>query len=302
MEKESVRSYANFGLGRSYRQILHALRSRASADRIMGQLFDQVRRDERRMEERLGRPISGIRILEIGPGQGMERARYFGSKNTLLGMDLDVLPTGMDVGGYYDLYKKNGLGRLVKTLGRRMILAEANTKAWRRATGIDNLRYPEFIHGDICAMVPGKSSFDMVMSWSVFEHLPDPKAAVKNVIEALKPGGIFYISIHLYTANNGHHDIRAFTGDEDTLPLWGHLRPSTKAQINPSAYLNEWRLSQYRDMFRELAPGHGEFLECFDNPQRYGPMLKGALRDELAQYTEEELTAVDVAFVWKKPG
>jgi hypothetical protein len=31
----------------------------------------------------------------------MERASYFGSKNTVLGMDLDVLPTGKDLGGYY---------------------------------------------------------------------------------------------------------------------------------------------------------------------------------------------------------
>lgn len=60
-----------------------------------------MRRDERRMAKRLGRPLSGLRLLEIGPGQGMERASYFGSKNTVLGMDLDVLPTGMDLGGYY---------------------------------------------------------------------------------------------------------------------------------------------------------------------------------------------------------
>jgi SAM-dependent methyltransferase len=116
----------------------------------------------------------------------------------------------------------------------------------------------------------------------VFEHLPDPEAALKNVTEALKPGGVFYISIHLYTANNGSSRYPAFTGDEDSLPLWGHLRPSTKDQIHPSAYLNEWRRSQYRDLFRELAPGHSGFLERFDVPERYGPMLTGALREELS--------------------
>jgi hypothetical protein len=54
-------------------------------------------------------------------------------------------------------------------------------------------------------------------------------------------------------------------------------------------------------MFAELAPGHTEYLEKYDNPERYGPLLKGAIKEELADYTEEELVTVDAAYLWKKP-
>jgi hypothetical protein len=53
-----------------------------------------------------------------------------------------------------------------------VILGTANTKGWQRATAIDKLRYPGFIHGDMCAMLPGKSSFDIVMSWSCSSICP----------------------------------------------------------------------------------------------------------------------------------
>jgi len=122
-----------------------------------------------------------------------------------------------------------------------------------------------------------------------------------NVISALLPGGIFYLSLHLYTSNNGHHDIRAFTGHEHELPLWGHLRPSTRASIEPSSYLNEWRLAQWQALFSELTPGHTEFLETYEHPETYGPQLTGALKQELSQYSEQELLTVEAIYLWQKP-
>ena len=302
MEKpQPSKTYATFGLARSYQQLAHALRLRKSAERNMSILFEVVRRDEGRMVTKMGRPLENMKFLEIGPGQGMERASYFGVKNTVLGMDLDVIPQGMNVDSYMQMIKENGLGRFAKTVGRKVILGGANAKAWAKAIGINSLKYPTVIHGDICKTVPEQNAFDVVMSWSVFEHLPDPKQALMNVIDALKPGGIFYISIHLYTSNSGHHDIRAFTGNEDELPLWAHLRPSTKDQIDPSSYLNEWRLSQWRQLFSEITPNHDEYLESYEHPERYGPQLTGSLQQELSQYTREELLTVEAIYSWKKP-
>jgi SAM-dependent methyltransferase len=140
----------------------------------------------------------------------------------------------------------------------------------------------------------------MVMSWSVFEHLPDPKKALENVIRLLKPGGLFFISIHLFTSNNGHHDIRAFTGQEDQLPLWGHLRPATQDQIEPSSYLNQWRIAQWRELFNNIAPGHDEYLEEYDKREKYSPRMTKELRSELRDYSDEELYNVDLVYVWRK--
>jgi SAM-dependent methyltransferase len=295
------KSYANFGWQRSLSQIQSALRGRQYVDDSMQVLLDWVREAEERMADCLGHSIRGLRILEIGPGQGMERAYYFGRSNEVVALDLDVIPYGFDPKGYWHMWRNNGLGRVAKTIGRSLIIGRANRAAWMKTIGVDRLQPPKFIHGDICSDVPEHSAFNVVMTWSVFEHLPDPRQALENVIAALKPGGIFYISLHLFTSNNGHHDIRAFTGREDELPLWAHLRPEQKHHIDPSSYLNEWRLSQWRSLLAELAPGHREILEKFEHESRYGSQLTGQLAAELRDYTHEELLTVNAVYIWRKP-
>lgn len=114
--------------------------------------------------------------------------------------------------------------------------------AWEKALGITNLPNPTFSQGDICHAIPKSEAYDIVVSWSTFEHLSAPKIALQNAIRPLRPGGVLYIGIHLYTSNSGPHDLRAFTGFP--LPFWAHLRASTSHSIQPSSYLNEWRLSR----------------------------------------------------------
>jgi hypothetical protein len=101
---------------------------------------------------------------------------------------------------------------------------------------------PTFIQGYICHAIPKSEAYDIVVSWSTFEHFSEPKIALQNAIRSLRPVRVLYIGIHLYTSNSGHHDLRAFTGFP--LPFWAHLRASTSHLILPSSYLNEWRLSR----------------------------------------------------------
>lgn len=295
------KSYATFGLGRSWRQLAHALHSRSQANESMSILLDKVRQHERRMEQTLGSPIKNLRILEIGPGQGLERARYFGLKNEVIGLDLDVIPQGLDLAGYLRLIRSNGLGRFAKTVGRKVVIGGANARALATAIGTDALPSPRLIHGDICQAPLDVGSFDVVMSWSVFEHLPLPREALANIIGLLNPGGILYISLHLYTSCNGHHDIRAFTGHEDEIPPWAHLRPKQRDLVNPSSYLNEWRLSQWRELFSEMAPGASEYLESSFCREGYASKMTSQLRKDLSDFTDEELYTVDVIYAWKKP-
>ncbi len=298
---EVGKTYATFGFRRSLRQVRHALKSRRRADRNAAFMYKLIREAESRMEAQLGRPVAGLRMLEIGPGQGLDRARYFGLKNEVIGMDLDVIPVRFDLRTFVQTARTNGLGRVVKTVGRRLLVGKVNEKAWARAVGAAEFRDPQMIYGDIGKQVPERDGFDAVASWSVFEHLPDPRQSLQNVIGALSPSGIFYISIHLYTANNGHHDIRAFTGNADQLPLWAHLRESTAGAVKSSAYLNEWRLGQWRELFSELAPDHAEYLETFQTRDRLGPQMTDALRHELADYSDDELYSVNVVYAWRKP-
>jgi SAM-dependent methyltransferase len=297
----TTKSYADFGLARSWRQLVHAFGDRRHAEENMGLLYEMLQTHEARIAAKLGRPVEGLRILEIGPGQGMERGRYFGLKNEVTGIDLDVIPQGFEPGSYWRMLRKNGAGRFAKTIGRKLILAPANAAAWEKTVGQGKMRPPQVVHGDICGTPPDFGQFDLIMSWSVFEHLPEPQTALDNVVNLLRPGGVFYLSLHLYTSHNGHHDIRAFTGQEETLPLWGHLRPSTCHLINPSSYLNEWRLDKWRALFQSIDPAPDEFLERYDSAENFASQLTAEEMADLEGYTEEELQTVDVIYLWKKP-
>ena len=296
-----TKSYAIFGLQRSFRQVLHALRCRRNSAKDLLLSFRRLLEQEQLIAQRLGKPLRHLKILEVGPGQSRERAHYFGIYNDVTAIDSDVIPYSLDLVGYLRMIKENGLGRFVKTLGRRLVLGRVYRAGWTKVVGSDEMREPHVVHGDICTRQPPKEAFDVVMSWSVMEHLADPESALRHMVRALRPGGVLFVSIHLYTCNSGHHDIRAFTGQEDTLPLWGHLRSSTQHLVTASAFLNRWRLSEWRALFSLATPGCEERLETYDNSERYGSLMTNALRHELSEYRDEELFTVDAIYVWKKP-
>lgn len=298
-------SYADFSIGRALQQLRHLVGT--DREKSAKTHLRQVQLDDERLAKALAvDKVEGKKILEIGPGQSMERAHYFGISNEVTGIDLDVIPAGWEIGAYLDMWRTNGFGRFAKTLGRNALISPWERRAWVRATGANKFHKPLMHYDDFCSAsisdrVPGFGTYDAVSTWSVFEHLPDPRTSVQNMIDALKPGGAFYMSVHLYTSNNGHHDMRAFTGKGDELPLWGHLREQHKDGIYPSAYLNEVRLEEWRALFTELAPGYTEYLDQYEHPEEYGPLLTPELREELADYTMDELLTVNAVYVWRKP-
>jgi len=77
-----------------------------------------------------------------------------------------------------------------------------------------------FLDDDICNSKLQPSSFDVVCSWEVLEHLHDPEAAFKSIYNLLKDDGI---SIHEYNpfyCLNGGHSLCTLDF------LWGHTRLS----------------------------------------------------------------------------
>lgn len=298
-------SYADFSLSRSLQQLRFLLTQDKEAG--ANHLLKWVKLDEKRLAQALqAEAVKGRKILEIGPGQNMERAWYYGKDNQVVGVDLDVVPVGLDIGGYWQMIRQNGLGRFAKTVGRNLLINPKQSRAWAKAINVSAPVAPQMYYDDFCSpqigdRVPGFGTYDAVISWSVFEHLSDPKTSLENVVKALKPGGALLISLHLYTSNNGHHDIRSFTGKADQLPLWGHLRPKHRDSIQPSAYLNEWRIDQWREIFNQLTPGYTEYLDQYEHPEVYGPKITGQLKEELSDYSEDELLTVNLVYTWRKP-
>ncbi len=56
-------------------------------------------------------------------------------------------------------------------------------------------RVAKLIQGSVCQMPYGDAEFDLVVCFSVFEHLHDYKKALTEVVRVLKPGGQFLLGM-----------------------------------------------------------------------------------------------------------
>lgn len=300
-ESQSTRSYASFGLRRSATQVVGLVRNDPASEGGLEALRESVDRDVERIERQLGRPLVEQRILEIGPGQGLERAHYLGLSNTVESLDIDMATVGIDPRGWLRMWRTNGPGRVVKSIGRELLVARRMRRRWVRLVGGDQYVYPTRHHGDIAEWSAGDAPFDVVVSWSVFEHVRDPRAAVLSMLRAVRPDGVVMVSIHNYTSFNGHHDIRSFSGSDDERLMWGHLRPSVASFVEPSAYLNELQLDDWRALFDELLPGHDEYVDRATENAEHERLLDGEIGEELSDYDRDDLLTVNIQFVGKRP-
>lgn len=298
---DAKQTYSGFGVRRSLSQLAGVIRNDPADPEAVSSLQEWVAEDVERIEIHLGHELKDQRILEIGPGQGLERAHYLGLHNTVEALDMDAAAIGFDPNGWLAIWRTNGTGRMVKTIGREALVAHRLRRRWVDAVGGDEFILPVRHQGDICTWSNEGDPFDVAVSWSVFEHVADPRQALLATMRALRPGGVVMISIHNYTSFNGHHDIRSFSGSTDERLLWGHLRPSTSSFIEPSAYLNEWRLADWRALFDEVLPGHDEFLGNPEDLAKFEQALDGPIGDELTDYEREELLAVNIVYVGRRP-
>jgi SAM-dependent methyltransferase len=200
---------------------------------------------------------------------------------------------------YLLMFRRNGIGRLIKTAGRRMLLVDRTRRnAWARAVGTTRFRDPTMMQGNVCADPLPQEAFDLAMSWSVFEHLCDPTAAMRNVWRALRPGGVFYIGIHLYTATNGHHDFRHSATGDGALPPLGDHDVDALTQLALRGILDDL-VPEYKGVTLDDS-AVGELLDkSADRPWK--GLLTSELRAELLPYHDEELVSVDAFYVGKKP-
>lgn len=222
----------------------------------------------------------------VGPGQLLREARYFALENEITCVDLDVSPKGVDVFAYSKMLRANEPGRVIKAVGRKLIGNDRpELEEWKKQLGrrsMPDAKCDRQYFGRRATV--GHVGHRRV--WSVFQSIPDRARAVRRCVEALAPGGVLYIGVQLWTCNTGDHkiraftrglkahricallcntgdhNIRAFTGREEELPLFAHLRPGHEHEVEPSAWLNKLRLSEWRAIYSELGPGFTEFYHA----------------------------------------
>lgn len=301
-----MRSYISFPMGIAGRIseafYLYHWHSRGVRDRIHI-IIDRMHSVENIVEEKTGLLLHNLRMLEIGPGQQPMRALYFSRYNDVTAIDLDPILLRFRPFSYVKMLWTNGFIRTLKTIIRKLLAFDRKFfSELELQLGVSLKKHQiKILRGDAAKMPLEDESFDFVYSFSVLEHIPDPGRVIDEALRIVKPGGVIYFCVHLYTSENGCHDPRIFCGRRSKIPLWAHLRPQYCSGVRANVYLNKLRLNEWKHLFSSRLPGvHFEYLRYGED--RLKPELNKLYKaGELRDFTPEELLTVNLVALWQKP-
>lgn len=238
-------------------------------------------------------------LLDVGCGQLLRKALIFGVSNFVTGIDVELPFKPPFVPDFFKCIKFSGLGRAIKTLARQTLGVDRRfRKTLSNHLKIDKVPHVDTYYMNAKNLKFADESFDGVYSFSVFQSIDEPSVAAKEIYRVLKRGGIAYIALHLYTSPSGS-DCPLVTLTPDKYPSWSHIRPSTKYYKKDGLYLNRWRLAQWKNTFEGIfSPVQYPIIN--NEIERNRKYLTPAIREELADYSEEELLTTTLTAVCKK--
>lgn len=313
---EKIRSYASHkSPAAALRDGLRLVRSASvNRDAMANQAAKGLALAQRMCDEAAavcGFPIRNKRTLEIGSGPLPAQLAFLAHHNDATGIDLDVHPHGFQPAAYFTILKRNGPTRLLKTITRKAL--GVDRAFWREINkGLGRPSRPPFnaLYMDATRMTFPDNSFDLVSSYDTLEHIPTLAEVLTEIKRVLRPGCVSHHVFHPITAFDGIHDLRIIAGRHEGIPYWAHLRAQHQHAVQASAFLNHFRLDQYRDIFNRCMPGATLTVRRYDDPEwaadpaaREVVAQHKALRaaGELAEFSDEELLAQRMVAIWKKP-
>jgi SAM-dependent methyltransferase len=291
------------GIGSLLREAHSLYKGRAnSAQDHVNRVWTRVQNLEEHLKKQYGFALRNRDILDIGAGQFLIQMQYFAQCNRVSGIDFDVIPQGIDPVQYCRMFLHNGPVRTLKTISRKLSgIDRRYSDEMKKLLNRQRLPKLAIARMDACNMSHENASFDFVHSYSVFHHLSDPAKALEGIARILRKSGMAYISLHLYTSENGCLDPRVMSAGRGNLPPWPHLRDQYATAIEPNAFLNKLRLAEWLKLFGAWMPGAEIVLNLTSRPgvkSDAEELLRGG---EVKGYTLDELITHEVIVFWKKP-
>ena len=153
------------------------------------------------------------------------------------------------------------------------------------------------ICGDVSSLPFRDESFDVITSVAAFEHLLDVPLVLKETHRVVRPEGLVWALVHLFTCPSGGHNVGLSQVPLRDLPSgvdsWDHLR---KRRLPFHVPLNQWRKDQYLSEFTK----HFEILKHYCAMREGEHFLTPQIESELADYSRDELTCGAYVIVARK--
>ncbi|RYG10705.1 MAG: class I SAM-dependent methyltransferase [Burkholderiales bacterium] len=262
--------------------------------KVMEDLADTLRRRHQLV-------LTGLDVLDVGTGQQQVQSVWLARNNRVTGIDLDVVAKGWSPAVYLGMWRRNGPGRVLKTLGRKALGIDARFRAALRRQLAHTADGLPVLQMDVTQLGFAEESFDFVYCSSVLQCVPDVGRALYEMNRVLRRGGVGYFTVQLFSSETGSLDPRLFGNNRDEIPHWAHLRPDWAHLVSGEAWLNRLRLADWRQQVAAHLPDPTIDL---GQPQaeKLIPLAEQLKRaGELADYSMEELITHDLKASWRKP-
>ena len=265
-------------------------------------LLKNMRDNQNRIESMLGKELQGMDILEIGPGQHLKQARFFGIKNRVVAIDLDEIEI-RSLSDWLRLWKVNGTIRLVKNFGRKLLgIDKAFLREYYNALPSARDANIQFHRRDATRTGFADNAFDVTVSFSVLEHIPDAQLILKELSRVTRPNGVFYHVVHLYASDSGCHDPRTFKLPHPDFPYWCHLRPSTMPMSSGNCYVNKVSVQDWIKIAEmELPECSIERITAHHEEALVHALAEIRKAGELNDYSDIDLLTNCLIISWRKP-
>jgi ubiquinone/menaquinone biosynthesis C-methylase UbiE len=169
--------------------------------------------------------------------------------------------------------------------------------AWKQRLPLKAIAARTLVCGDVGVLPFPDQSFDLAVSAAAFEHFLDVPSVVAELYRVLRPGGMVWVSIHLFTSPTGGHNLSFTEFPLRHMPKgvdpWDHLR---RRRLPFSVPLNEWRAEQYQEAFGR----HFEIVSHYCWSHEGEELLTPEIEAELSAYSHTELTCAAYAIVARK--